>query len=113
MLSNNQIRNKLIELSNSYYNDIASCVISEAMEYDDPRNFFEDLAQHGCISGMISSLIYYSDTHKFYDTHYEEIEDVRKELNITIDPDNDLKNHLAWMAFEYKANILVQELGLL
>ena len=29
---------------------------------------------------MVSSLIYYKDTHEFYDKHYNEIEDIRCQL---------------------------------
>lgn len=30
------------------------------------------------MSGMVGSLIYYRDTHKFFDTHYAEIEEIRQ-----------------------------------
>ena len=33
--------------------DIAAAVAQEALDYDNPARFFEDLAQHGCISGMV------------------------------------------------------------
>ena len=33
--------------------DIAAEVAEEALTYDDPRGFFSDLAQYGCISGMV------------------------------------------------------------
>ena len=53
-------------------------------------------------------MIRYSDTHKFYDKFYDEIEDIRFELqeqgileNNFID--SDLKNYLAWLAFEHVA----------
>ena len=39
--------------------------------YDE--GFFDDLFRCGCQSGFISSLIYYADTHAFYDKHYYEI----------------------------------------
>ena len=86
---------------------IRSEVAQEALEYDDPQSFFDDLLQHGCISGMVSSLIYYTDTHAFYDKHYAEIEELRTEYEeSTGEPlqiNNDLKNFLAWFAFEQVA----------
>lgn len=90
---------------------IKSAVAQEALEHDDPQSFFEDLQQHGCISGLVSSLIYYQDTHAFYDNHYEEIEELRSEYEESIGEPlqiiNDLKNHLAWFAFEQVAFELV------
>ena len=92
---------------------IKSAVAQEALEYDDPQSFFDDLLQHGCISGMVSSLIYYADTHGFYDKHYEEIEELRTEYEESIGEslqiNNDLKNYLAWFAFEQVAYQLVNE----
>ncbi len=62
---------------------------------------------------MVSSLIYYEDTHTFYDKHYEEIEELRTEYESStgesLKINNDLKNFLAWFAFEYVANELVNE----
>jgi len=54
-------------------------VAQEALATENARGFFVDLSQYGCMSGMVGSLIYYRDTHKFFDTHYAEIEDLRDE----------------------------------
>ena len=79
----------------------------EALDYDNPRNFFEDLSRHGCASGMVGSLIYYHETHAFFDTHYHEIEEIRlqvqEEIGLVLNIEGDLKNHLAWFAFEQRA----------
>lgn len=52
-------------------------------------------------------MIYYHDTHKFFDTHYAEIEDIRTqwedEIGDALHIDGDMKNYLAWFAFEYRA----------
>jgi hypothetical protein len=37
------------------------------------EDFFNDLMQNGCVSGMVSSLIYYCDTKKFFNDNREEI----------------------------------------
>ena len=90
--------------------DIAAAVAQEALDYDNPARFFEDLAQNGCISGMVWSLIYYHDTHAFFDKHYHEIEEIRlqiaDDIGIILETSGDLKNHLAWLAFEYRASQL-------
>jgi len=67
--------------------------------------FAQDVLSHGCASGCVPELIYYSDTHKFFDTHYEDIEQLRREFEeetgLPMNIDSDLKNFLAWWAFEY------------
>ena len=82
----------------------------EALDYDNPKAFFEDLAQHGCISGMVGSLIYYHETHAFFDKHYHEIEEIRHQIQddigLALEAHDDLKNHLAWLAFEHRADQL-------
>ncbi len=82
-------------------------VAEEVLEHEDPKAFFKDLLQHGCISGMVGKLIYYKDTHAFYDNHYAEIEELREEYEEStgepLKTPNNLKNFLAWFAFEQVA----------
>ena len=89
---------------------ITEDVINEALSswYEDVKDFFLDLQRMWCQSWMVSSMIRYSDTHKFYDKHYEEIENIRLELQeewiLWNEPiDQDLKNYLAWLAYEHIA----------
>ena len=95
---------------------LKAAVAQEALDYDNPEIFFHDLLSHGCVSGMVGSLIYYADTHVFYDKHYSEIELLREEYEDSIGEPikikGDLKNYLAWFAFELTAYQLTQELGL-
>lgn len=44
------MKNKLISLLEENQGNITEEVIKEALEYDNPKAFFEDLLQHGCIS---------------------------------------------------------------
>lgn len=39
----------------------------------DEKSACEELQEHGCISGMVSELIYYSDTEQFFDRNKAEI----------------------------------------
>jgi len=67
------------------------------------------------VSGWISRLIWYTDTHAFFDRHYDEIEELRFRLEDEgIHPRiwGDLKNFYAWLAFEEVARDMAQELGL-
>lgn len=88
-------------------------------DYDDKKVIFSDVLEHGCQSGVVTSLIYYDDTTKFYDNHKAEINallyDLMAETGIynpselfgdKWDREDPLvldvlnKNLLAWFAFE-------------
>lgn len=97
-------------------NTVKASVIQEALDASSIYNFFHDLLNYGCVSGMVSSLIYYSQTEKFFDTHYEEIMEIKTEFEeSTGEPmkiPHQLKNHLAWFAFEQTAYDLADLIGL-
>ncbi len=95
--------------------NIKSIVIKEALASGSPKTYLEDVLQHWCQSWIVSSLIYYKDTHKFFDKHYDEIEEIRNELQdewiMPNDfPKGDLKNDFAWMSYEHRAYELYSEL---
>jgi len=53
---------------NALEREVKSICESESENYDDGiRGFILDLRQGGCSSGLVGSLVYYSDTTKFYD----------------------------------------------
>ena len=67
----------------------------------------------GCQGGTVSSLIYYNQTHAFYDKHYQEIEDLREEYEDNFGHPlvikGDLKNWFAWFAFQETAFQIARE----
>ncbi len=96
---------------------VAETILDEVADYDDPVDYFSDLLTHGCVSGMVGGLIYYVDTHAFYDKHYEDIEDLRYEMaqelgELNPPKDQDLKNWFAWFAYEETARQIGLELGI-
>ena len=98
---------------------IRADVADYALNYHaaDPAQFFADLARGGCASGFVSHLIYFADTRAYFDRHYDEIEDLREEFEDSTGEAlrirGDLKNTLAWFAFEETAfRIARDELGL-
>lgn len=102
------MKDTLKQLLEDNQDNITHAVINEALDYHSPKEFFEDLLQHWCQSWMVSSLIYYKDTHEFYDKHYDEIEDIRCQLwddgiEVNIPQCSDLKNFYAWLSFEQRA----------
>ncbi len=67
--------------SNKMYRDIVDEVVEDSQDYDgDDREKLiarlEDITNSGLRSGIVSSLIYYDDTEKFFNTYYDEIYDV-------------------------------------
>jgi hypothetical protein len=64
---------------------------------------------------MVRSLTTHQQTHEFFDSHYQEIEQIRFELQDEgilecYQIEMDLKNFFAWLAFEHIANKIYQEL---
>jgi len=113
------MRTKLEKLREENSSTITEAVINDVLDYgyDDPKVFFEDVLQHGCQWGTVSSMIYYTDTHTFYDKFYNEIEDIRLELQeewiIWNEPiDSDLKNYYAWLAYEHVAYNIYNQLDM-
>ena len=51
-------------------------VISEWGDYEDKKNIFTDVLYHGCQSGTVGFLIYYSDTVRFYKQYKSEIDEM-------------------------------------
>lgn len=111
---------KLKELKTGTNSDLEIYIIDYILEEysndDDIKDFFNDLFRSGCSSGMIGGLIYYKDTHRFYDEYYDEIEEMRLEWEEStgekLYPDGDLKNWFAWFAFEETARKIAEEIGL-
>ena len=87
----------------------------------------DEVVQHGCVSGVVNALIYYSDTVKFYDEHEEEIWELLDDHSQNYGCDNVLefiggfngakhvgdleqfKNLLAWWSVEETCHHLINE----
>lgn len=110
------LQHALEKLSHSTRQSIDVQVAKEALTYENPISFFKDLLRYGCKNGTVPFLIYYRDTHYFYDFYYYEIEEIRqdyeKQTGQPIQIQGDYKNFMAWFSFEYTAYQLCNELGL-
>lgn len=114
---------KLEEISKGYHTDlephVASIIINGTIDLNEGstdealKTWYKGLETGGCESGFVNELIYTRDTHRFFDTHYEDIMDLVKEYGLDLNQFNDLKNNVAWVAFELTAFNLQQiiELG--
>lgn len=106
---------------NSLLADVTEFVLDKWDEYDDPKDIIIDTLEHGCVSGYVSHLIYYSDTTKYYAEHKDEINKLLYEAmdsfgnhdlteifcgQVSWDPEDPLaldyynQNILAWFGFE-------------
>jgi len=61
-VSKQNLREALMQIASSKPLSLRSAVAKEALGYDNPKIFFADLLQHGCITGMVSGLVHYNDT---------------------------------------------------
>ena len=117
-MNNKELIQKLEEISEEKSISIKKEVAKEFFNhsYNQVQDFFEDIRSNGCVSGMVTSLIYYYDTHKFFNTHYSEIEDLRYEYEemtgCILKPQGDLMNWYAWFSYEEEARKLAIELGI-
>lgn len=95
---------------------IANIVADDILAQDDPIAWLKGLLQHGCVSGWVSGMIYFWETHTFFDRHYDEIEDLRHDYEDNVGEPlrirHDLKNDLAWFAYEETAYRIAQDLGI-
>ena len=92
---------------------------TEGYTNDETITYFNDILNHGCISGCVGSLIYYHDTVKFYEENKNDINNLLYEtFEITgfnnpielfgskwneSDPlciEDENKNLLSWFSFE-------------
>ena len=97
---NNRVEKKVI-------NDL----INTGLTTEELKDRIKDIVQCGCVSGIVPSLIYYSDTVKFFNCYRKEI------LSMLQDPDKNIyseytyllnykkysvseKNDLSWFAYD-------------
>lgn len=84
--------------------EVLDTILAHSQDGYTAKTWLEHLMQHGCISGMVGELIYYNDTHEFFDKHYDEIttmlEEYEEEYGSALQYNGDMKNFYAWFAFE-------------
>ena len=90
---------------------VISDLLNTGLSTEELKDHIKDIVQCGCISGIVLSLIYYSDTTKFFNGYRKEI------LSMRQDPDQNIyseytylldqkkysvseKNYLSWFAYD-------------
>ena len=95
--------------------------ILESMSVDSSlETVVKEVIYHGCVSGIVGSLIYYYQTEAFFDRHKEAINELAHELSEEIYGNpfeiyHNLnggcsKNNMAWFGFEEVTKIIANEL---
>lgn len=62
--------------SSPLFKRVCNYVIDRWGDYNDKKHIFTDVLNHGCQSGVVTELIYYSDTVRFYKQYRQEINDL-------------------------------------
>ena len=95
---------------NTLKDNVIDIILNHIDDYENPITFLEEVLQYGCSSGIVSELIYYPDTEKFFIDHMEEIFEVYNNVKYNISPDFEVNaNNLSWLAFEYVVNEIYNE----
>ncbi len=124
----NKIRKLKAETTNKLKVEVLNYIADTYKTDEEIKGFVGDLLQHGCQSGMIGFLIYYTDTSKFFDKYENEIEELITEnmesqgvetrplfiegLNGSAENLAQEKNLLSWFAFEEMVRAINDELQL-
>ena len=113
------IRPQLLEMSTKS-TGIRLAVINSILDKGDTDeeiiNYIDDVLLHGCVSGIVTELIYYKDTKLFFKEHCEEIfellEDVRCEFGDYPRFEELNCNNLAWWSYEWVLDDIAQKLDI-
>lgn len=62
-------------------NDVINFLLEDVENYS-PQDKLQDLLQHGCESGQVSHLIYYTDTVKYFEDHESEIMEMLEMIGV-------------------------------
>lgn len=110
------MKEKIEQLIKESENDLELYVLEDLKDQDDPEGYLKDLLSHGCQSGMVSGLIYYTDTKAFYIKYIDEIEELKEEMEDSLGEPlkigTPMYNWLAWFGYEETARKIADKLGL-
>ena len=116
-----KLNKQAIEAKDGLVESVTNYILDKFDEYDDPKQIVVDVVTHGCVSGIVGELIYYSDTTAYYAKNkdainrllYEQMEELGEyDLTeffcgeVSWDPEDPLaldyynQNILAWFGFE-------------
>ena len=93
----------------SFSADMQEVLLDHMSKYDNPLTGLEEITTHGCVSGILTDFIYYSDTKEFYTKHIDDIEsfidDLESDLGESIKLDYPRYNSAVWLVTEESARL--------
>ena len=75
-------------------------LLNTGLSTEELKDHIKDIVQCGCISGIVSSLVYYSDTTRFFNCYRQEI------LTMLTDPDKNIYSEYTYLLDQKKYSIL-------
>ena len=95
---------------------VAQIALDHIDEYDKPEEYFEDVLQNGCQSGIVGELIYFYQTKEFFKDYCDDILELYKhyvEEGIRIPQAEHMdSNGLAWFGFEEALRMIADQLNI-
>ena len=90
---------------------VISDLLNTGLTTEELKDHIKDIVQCGCISGIVSSLVYYSDTTRFFNCYRQEIltmltdpvKNIYSEYTYLLDQKKysvSEKNYLSWFAYD-------------
>ena len=61
-------------------NDVINFLLAQSQDSEDAEGILDNILTHGCESGMVNHLIYYTDTVKYFEEHEIEINQLVSEV---------------------------------
>lgn len=73
---------KMEKESTGVKNDVIHYLLAQAQDSEDAQGILENVLTHGCESGMVNHLTYYTDTVAYFENHKNEIMEMLEQLGI-------------------------------
>lgn len=97
----NYLESLLQECESELTKEVIEIALDNIDDYEEPITYFEEVLQHGCISGIVTELIYYYQTEEFFNRHVDEILSLYNDIIEYTELDMEVnRNNLSWLAFE-------------
>ena len=63
----NYLESLLLNCESELTKEVIEIVMDNIDNYENPINYFTEVMTYGCVSGIVTELIYYYQTEKFFD----------------------------------------------